>query len=198
MRDIQYRDDDRPEDLLKELGYETQDIHYKKFSVYGIYFFGFLTAMAIAGFVIMWFMVPTRLSGGKMGDYVPKSEMATDTPRLQTNITARTDIMSLRRKESAELDTNGVLDQGKGVYHITIDDAIDILAKRGLPKTAPVQSNGQMTLNGASINPNNSGQLTPGSRNSIFSNGAATNSNGASGSDFAAGLRNSTSGGNGG
>ena len=166
MRDIQYRDNDRPEDLLEELGYETQDIHYKKFSVYGAYFFGFLIASAIAGFIIMYFMVPTKLSGGRMSSYVPKTQMPDSTPLLQTNITAKTDIMSLRRKESEILDTNGVVNRAKGEYRISIDDAINILAQKGLPKTAAVPSNGDP---GANIKVGSfGGRVFPGTNGASF------------------------------
>jgi hypothetical protein len=129
MRDIQYRDDGRPEDLLQELGYETQDIQYKKFGVYGMYFFGFFIFCVISGFVFMFFMSPTKLHGGKMADSVPKTDMPLAAPLLQSNITARTDIMSLRRNEAAAMDSAGVIDKGHGVYRIPIDQAIDDVAK---------------------------------------------------------------------
>lgn len=128
MRDIKYRDDGRPEDLLQELGYETQDIAYKRFSVYGAYFFGFFIFCIISGFFVMKWMVPTGLKGGRMADYVPKTDMPLSAPLLQTNISARTDIMSLRRKESEKLDSPGVIDQSHGVYRIPIDQAIDAAA----------------------------------------------------------------------
>jgi len=128
MRDIQYRDEGRPDDLLQELGYETQDIAYRKFAQYMGFFYGFFIVCIILGFVFMWFMVPTRLSGGRMGDYTPKVAMPVATPLLQSNITARTDIMSLRRKETAEMTTPAVVDQAHGVYRIPIDQAIDDVA----------------------------------------------------------------------
>ena len=125
MRDIQYRDEGRPEDLLQELGYETQDIAYRKFAVYIGYFFGFFIFCIVAGFGIMWMMSPTKLAGGRMKDYVPKVNVPVGTPLLQSNITARTDIRSLRMKETAEMDTPAVVDQAHGVYRIPIDQAIN-------------------------------------------------------------------------
>jgi hypothetical protein len=130
MRDIKYRDEGRPEDLLHELGYETQDIAYKKFSIYGAYFFGFLIVSGIAGFVIMYFMSPTGLTGGKMSDVTPRVEAPLGTPLLQSNITARTDMRDLRQQETKELESAGET-KVKGVYHIPIDKAIDNVAKAG-------------------------------------------------------------------
>ena len=142
MRDPEYRGESRPEDLLHELGYETQDIQYKRFAYYGAFFFSFFVICIILGFVFIWLMSPTGLRGGRMADYVPKTTAPTSTPFLQSNITARTDIMSLRRKETEELTTSGPVDQAKGIYHIPIDSAIDIIAQRGLPKTQPMQTGG--------------------------------------------------------
>jgi hypothetical protein len=148
MRDIKYRGDGRPEDLLQELGYETQDIAYKRFSVYAAYFFGFFIVCGILGFVFMYFMSPTKLRGGRMADYVPKTTMPVAAPLLQSDITARTDIMSLRRKETEALTTSAVIDQQHGVYRIPVDNAIDDVvkmsdadrAKMGLPPTASDQT----------------------------------------------------------
>jgi hypothetical protein len=142
MRDPEYREEGRPEDLLQELGYETQDIQYKKFAVYGVYYFGFFFICIALGFFFIWLMSPTGLRGGRMADSMPKTTAPTSTPFLQRNITSRTDIMSLRRNETALLTTSGPIDQAKGIYRIPIDSAIDIIAQRGLPKTPPMQTGG--------------------------------------------------------
>lgn len=150
MRDPEYRDEGRPDDLLQELGYETQDIQYRKFTVYGAYFFGFFIACAIAGFFIMLLMSPTGWRGGRTADYIPKDQAPPASPLLQSNITARTDIMSLRRQETAALTSSAVLDQAHGVYQIPIDQAINLIAQRGLPKTPAMQTGGQFMNGGQS------------------------------------------------
>ena len=128
MREKAYREEGRPDDLLQELGYETADIKYKQFSVYGAYFFGFFIFCIIGGFVIMWLMSPTGLRGGRMSDYIPKTSAPLAAPLLQSDITARTDIMSLRQKEDATLSSSAVIDQAHGIYRIPIDNAIDDVA----------------------------------------------------------------------
>jgi hypothetical protein len=139
MRDHDKRTEGKPEDLLQELGYEPQDIQYKEFTSYAAYFLAFFIFCIVVGFGIMRFMLPTKLSGGRMATYEPKTPMPIGTPLLQSNITARTDIMSLRQKETEKLTGSEVLDESKGVYRIPVDNAIDILSKRGLPKTAALQ-----------------------------------------------------------
>jgi hypothetical protein len=136
-------------DLLENLGYETHDVDYKGFTTYGMYFLGFFVACIILGFGFMWLMVPTKLSGGKMGDYVPKTTPPLATPLLQSNITARTDIMSLRRNETAVLDSSAVVDKAHGVYRVPVDQAIDDVVNMsdsqksavGLPPSAAGGSN---------------------------------------------------------
>lgn len=148
MRDHQYREDGRPEDLLQELGYETQDIQYGKFARYGVFFLAFFLLMIVSGFLIMFLMTSTKLSGGRTVDYTPKTQAPPSTPLLQTNITARTDIRSLRMKETEALTTPAVKDERHGSYRIPIDQAIELTAERGLPKTAPMPSGGTSTQQG--------------------------------------------------
>ena len=162
MRDPEYRDEGRPSDLLQELGYETQDIQYRKFAVYAAYFFGFFIACIILGFVFVALMSPTGLRGGRMADYIPKTNPPLSTPLLQDNISARTDIMSLRRHETEILTSSAVLDQSKGVYRIPVDQAIDIMSQRGLPKTAPMQSGGQFLSGGGNQTVSVSGESPSG------------------------------------
>lgn len=55
-------------------------------------------------------------------------------PRLQTNPAA--DYAALRRAQQARLDSFGWVDVGKGIVHLPIARAIDILLERGLPVRA--------------------------------------------------------------
>lgn len=52
-------------------------------------------------------------------------------PRLQVN--PREDLRSLRAGEDATLDTYGWVDQQNGVVRIPIEEAMKLLAERGLP-----------------------------------------------------------------
>jgi hypothetical protein len=56
-------------------------------------------------------------------------------PRLQ--VTPLQDLEQVRAQEEKELNSYGWVDPRAGVVHIKIDDAIRILATRGLPPAAP-------------------------------------------------------------
>ena len=58
-------------------------------------------------------------------------------PQPQLQQTPVLDLRAIRAEEDKVLDTYGWVDQPKGVVRIPIAQAIDILAKRGLPHTAP-------------------------------------------------------------
>lgn len=61
---------------------------------------------------------------------LPRAEIP-PVPRLQTNPAA--DYEALRRAQQARLESFGWVDPGKGIVHLPIARAIDILLERGLP-----------------------------------------------------------------
>jgi hypothetical protein len=64
----------------------------------------------------------------------PMGEMP-PVPRLQ--VTPLQDLEQVRAQEEKELNSYGWVDPRAGIVHIKIDDAIRILAARGLPQAAP-------------------------------------------------------------
>jgi hypothetical protein len=58
-------------------------------------------------------------------------------PQPQLQQTPVLDLRAIRAEEDKVLDSYAWVDQPKGVVRIPIAQAIDILAKRGLPHTAP-------------------------------------------------------------
>jgi hypothetical protein len=64
---------------------------------------------------------------GYIGTDLPKPP----EPRLQ--VRARDDLVRLRAAEHERLTGLGWLDRGQGIAHIPIDDAMKLLATRGLP-----------------------------------------------------------------
>jgi hypothetical protein len=59
-------------------------------------------------------------------------------PRLQS--TPRQDLEQLRAEEEKELASYGWVDEKAGIAHIPIEEAIKIVAARGLPHAAPAPS----------------------------------------------------------
>ncbi|HYJ46126.1 MAG TPA: hypothetical protein VEV81_05885 [Pyrinomonadaceae bacterium] len=60
-------------------------------------------------------------------------------PRLQTDAPA--DLQEMRARETAALESYGWVDRQKGVVHIPVERAIDLLVERGLPKTQSTMPN---------------------------------------------------------
>ncbi len=58
-------------------------------------------------------------------------------PRLQTDAPA--DLQELRMREDAALESYGWVDREKGVVHIPVERAMELLVERGLPKPQPAQ-----------------------------------------------------------
>jgi hypothetical protein len=79
-------------------------------------------------------------------------------PRLQTN--APEDLNEFRATEQDELESYGWVDQQKGVVHIPVEQAMSLLAERGLPKTqTPANQNdgAKANDNGAKTNAQSQG-----------------------------------------
>jgi len=124
---------EKREDPLVELGYEIRDVNKKALMNGTIGFFIFAIGSAAVGFVIFRLMYPT---GFEAGNIAPHMLPPTPNPIVQSNITAKTDIMDLRQHEEAALDAPvGWVDASKTKLHIPIDRAMAIIAERGVPKT---------------------------------------------------------------
>ena len=127
---------------LTDLGYETEDLDPIKFGKGIMAMFTFVGICAAAGIGVMYLMSPTRFVGDPYVADPARRFPPTPSPILQSNITKATDMHDLRQKETARLERYEVKDGSSGTYSIPIDEAIDKLAKSGLPKTPDVGSNG--------------------------------------------------------
>lgn len=61
-----------------------------------------------------------------------------DAPQLQVNPAA--DMKQFREQENQKLDSYGWIDKQKGAVRIPVEQAMKIIAERGLPKTNGVQT----------------------------------------------------------
>ncbi|MDX2064621.1 MAG: hypothetical protein SFX74_02645 [Fimbriimonadaceae bacterium] len=136
---------EKREDPLVEMGYEVRDVNLKVLNQSVIGFFIFTFAMifiswgVLFGFRIGPFQTPAmnldyanKQSGYNAVRKVPQAP----NPVLQTNVSAKTDMMDMRQAEASRLEGTGYLDASKERVHIPIDRAIELLAERGLPSTA--------------------------------------------------------------
>lgn len=60
-----------------------------------------------------------------------------NVPLIQSNFTATKDIHDLRRKEEETVHQSGWVDKSKGIARIPIEDALEDVAKSGLPAAQP-------------------------------------------------------------
>lgn len=114
-----------------ELGYEPRDIDVGPIFKYSTLFF---VATTIAIFLVvpfyLWFL---NLDGGAPGHQtialaVPKAP----NPLIQSSTSAKLEIVELRTKEKAALNSYGWVDKSKGIAHIPITRAIALTAQRGV------------------------------------------------------------------
>ncbi len=121
--------------LLESMGYEERDVHVGKKGLAGAFLgFVFLTVLVVVTWVFIGlvdrtysFMHPPR--------QVPERvvQPPKDYPVVQSDVTARTDIITLRRQEEAKESKLGWVDKDKGIAQIPVESAIKIVAARGLP-----------------------------------------------------------------
>jgi hypothetical protein len=119
-----------------ELRYEQTDVRPGAIVRFGI---GLVIVVAVASVALLGLF--RVLAKQQQRHDPPSPPIARPTgdvppvPRLQ--ITPLQDLEQVRAQEEKELNSYGWVDPRAGIAHIPIDDAIRILATRGLPQAAP-------------------------------------------------------------
>ena len=78
-----------------------------------------------------WYSGEETPAAGKIGPLPPLKRQPTAEPRLQEASTI--DLGELRRREQAELESSGWVDEKARTVRIPIDEAMRVIAERGLP-----------------------------------------------------------------
>jgi hypothetical protein len=99
----------------------------------------FLGALVASGVVIQlllvaqldWYVGEESPAAGKIGPLPPLKRQPTAEPRLQEASTI--DLGELRRREQAELESSGWVDEKARTVRIPIDEAMRVIAEGGLP-----------------------------------------------------------------
>ena len=121
-------------DNHKRGGHEEHDVNIFAITKFGIG----LTLVIIASLFAMWGLF--QYFKNRLSAELPPAEQARAAihagkqppqPRLQEN--PRVDLRAIRAEEDKLLHSYGWVDQSKGVVHIPIERAMDILTERGLP-----------------------------------------------------------------
>lgn len=128
---------DQDMDLLEGMGYEPRDMDLSGKTV-GLNVIA-LVVFIVASFVIAWWFLV--LYGRTTGFFrepgqpvnVARRQLPPEVPRLQSNTTAKLDMVKLRTEEAAKLNAVEWTDTSKTHARIPVENAIEILAHRGLP-----------------------------------------------------------------
>jgi len=127
--DLQLREDE-----LRRLGYDPRDVNIPVIRRAVIGFLTFSTAAVIASIGIYVVLVPWHCAGPQPTAQVPPTRIPpAPNPLLQTELTAKTDIAEMIKRQDAALNSFGWLEKSKGRVHIPIDQAIEMTLQKGLP-----------------------------------------------------------------
>jgi hypothetical protein len=124
--------EERPLDVLQEMGYETGDqVASGPIGKYTIWLFGFITVMIV--FSAAFFTIADRVDGFKFNQERKARQMPPEgTPLLQGNVAAHQDMYDLRKSEHEKLNSYSE-NKEDGTYKIPIKKAMSIINERGLP-----------------------------------------------------------------
>lgn len=161
-----------------ELGYDPRDINLPVIKKIIVWFF----ILTVVFFGIGAAFFTWKGWGGRTTFDTRKA--AFTGPKVQGNITAKVEIMDMRQKERALMETYGVNPDGK--QRIPTDRAMDLLVERGLPV---VTSDRTAQSKGNTIEQNATGPNTMGATT------APTDSNPVPTPDFGGGATGTTAGG---
>lgn len=134
----------RHENPDKDLGFEREDLGFRPV-------LGFLVSLAVFGvltYYVLWGMFhfldaynrkhqpppnPMVKTNPDTRVVTPQTIQQFPEPRLEDD--ERTELNGFRYREEEQLNSYGWVDQNAGVVHIPIDQAMKLIAERGLPTT---------------------------------------------------------------
>ena len=122
-----------------ESGHEVSDINPKRVARVGLALATVIALALLVSYGLFHYFYSGETRTRPLPSPLSYSREPTPEPRL--SVEPGEDLKTLRSEEDAMLKSYGWIDRDKGVVHIPIDRAIEILAERGLPvraaKSAP-------------------------------------------------------------
>lgn len=139
------------------VGYEKQDATPRWVVFSGVGLMGLIVISLVAVALLLgYFRDQTQAVYGP----APTPTFALPpSPRLQVD--PNQDLQSIRATQQTQLHSYGWVDKNGGVAHISIDDAMRILAQRGLPTLVPT-STGSPATTSATPSPTTAATGMPG------------------------------------
>lgn len=115
-------------------GHEISDINPRRVALVALTLAAIVIAASLVTYGLFRFFYRSETSARPAPS--PLSYAPEPPPEPRLSVEPGEELKALRAEEDAALKTYGWVDQEKGVVHIPIDRAIDILAQRGLPARA--------------------------------------------------------------
>ncbi|MGH7853185.1 MAG: hypothetical protein ACREP3_07065 [Candidatus Binatia bacterium] len=130
------------ESINAESGHELSDLSPRNISLFGAGLAVLIIVVLLASYAMMvW------LRDGAARRAEPPSPLSTTrepTPGPELLVEPGRAMKAMRQQEEARLKSYGWIDQEKGIAHIPIERAIDMLAEQGLPaRPRKAQSTGE-------------------------------------------------------
>lgn len=123
--------------------HETTDANVKAVFTFAVILVTTIVVVGIVSAVYYYFLSRHYPHAGIATAPVIDKSQAPPPPRLQTQ--PQQDLKKMREYEDQRLNSYGWIDKPAGIVRIPIDQAIDLVAKRGLPyrQTPPPKQAGQ-------------------------------------------------------
>jgi len=133
---------EKREDPLVEMGYEVRDVNFKTLRKVIVGFFIFAAVSAVFGWIYLFGLfglfgykgVNPQYAAGKWGFETVRKVPTAPYPVVQSGVSAKVEIGEMRHAEDDQLTSTGYVGPNKAAAHIPIDQAMDLIAERGIPK----------------------------------------------------------------
>lgn len=120
---------DDPETLseIEKLGYDPRDVPVEKTWIHAVLLYTGVGVTMVLSWLVMAYFDRAQVGKQSATEVVRPTSPTDPYPLLQSNATAKTDIVDLRHEEMLKSDTAGWVDKGKGVAHIPVENAKKIV-----------------------------------------------------------------------
>jgi len=126
-------EDNRDLNLLEEMGYEPTDVQTNSIPRISFIFFTAMTVMFIVAWAVMTVIDRTATQPTKPETFERRRTPEGDAPLIQTNATAKQDMINLRREELQKTETYGWIDESKGIVRVPVEVGMKMLVEKGVP-----------------------------------------------------------------
>ncbi len=120
--------------------YEKRDVNVRQVTLFGV---GLVVVIGIGAIVSMWFVfkyLAFRTTPGPPPSPLFEAQALPPGPRLQA--TPAMDLKAHRAAEESRLHSYGWVDRNAGIVRIPVEQAMDLVAKKGLPYWPPSAADG--------------------------------------------------------